>query len=230
MNPQQTWYAAEINLEGQIIIDLGANIGELSEFFWLQGKGSNTVISVEPLPQNIDLLKTKVAQHQATTWQLRQAVASNKNGDASVLYEQNTESGWNSYVLESNPPRKSKTLAVESTRLRDIHPSPNVIKVDIEGHEYAVLFDSVATMPSIHTWAVELHMRPDYPLEKVTKLFELNGYKVCAAGMNPKQPNVWQSIPINTKLTWQQIPAAKKNPDGSEFKSLHIIAKRDLNG
>lgn len=229
LTPQQKWYANEINLRNQIIVDLGANIGEQSEFFWLQGKGQNIVISVEPLPENIKQLEIKLKKHKTKAWHIVQAVVNDSNNPTRVLFQQDTESGWNSVVIGDDKLASKNIRPVKSQRLSDIHPEPTVVKIDIEGHEYVVLNDAVATMPSIHSWAVELHMRKEYPLEDTLKLFEENGFTIFAAGIDPKNPSVWQSIPISSALTWNQIPVAKINPNGSVFKSLHIIAKRKTN-
>jgi FkbM family methyltransferase len=230
LTPQQKWYASEINLRNQVIVDLGANVGEQSEFFWLQGKGQNIVISVEPLSENIKQLNRKIKKHKTKAWQLVQAVVNNTNNPTRVLFQQDTESGWNSVVIDDEKLASKNIIPVRSQRLSDIHPEPTVVKIDIEGHEYVVLNDAVATMPSIHSWAVELHMRKEYPLEGALKLFEENGFTIFAAGTDPANPGVWKSIPISSALTWNQIPVAKINPDGSVFKSLHIIAKRKANG
>jgi FkbM family methyltransferase len=230
LTPQQKWYASEMNLHNQIIVDLGANVGEQSEFFWLQGKGQNIVISVEPLPENIKQLNRKIKKHKAKAWQLVQTVVNNTNNPTRVLFQQDTESGWNSVVIDDQKVASKNIIPVKSQRLSDIHPEPTVVKIDIEGHEYVVLNDAVATMPSIHSWAVELHMREEYPLDETLKLFEENGFTIVAAGTDPTNPSVWKSIPISSALTWNQIPVAKINPNGSVFKSLHIIAKRKANG
>jgi predicted RNA methylase len=58
---QQLWYTKEIPLSDQIVLDLGANRGDLSQFFWTPGCcGSNRVMSVEPLPQNYRLIEKKI--------------------------------------------------------------------------------------------------------------------------------------------------------------------------
>lgn len=46
---------------------------------------------------------------------------------------------------------------VEVKTMRDLMPDASVIKLDIEGGEYAILPEGIYTMPKMHTWIIELH-------------------------------------------------------------------------
>ena len=45
MERQELWYAANLPLTGEKIVDVGANVGKLSQFFWDKGGRTNEIIS-----------------------------------------------------------------------------------------------------------------------------------------------------------------------------------------
>jgi FkbM family methyltransferase len=224
---QQAWYKAEIPLKNQTIIDLGANRGVLSDFFWSIGQGSNHVISVEPLPQNYKAIQKKINKNKASQkWTLECCAVSDHSGEIEFIRSHTKKYGWNSVQASLvDHSITLETIKVPCKPLTEINAKANVIKMDIEGGEYAIIDKYIADMPSVHTWAVELHMLKDRPLEKVLSQFTEEGFSLIAAGRQANS-NKWSSIPINENLQWDQIPATSQSPDGKIFKMLHIIAKR----
>lgn len=225
---QQIWYSKELPLNNQTVVDLGANRGDLSQFFWSAGKGSNTVISVEPLPQNFKSIEKKIKKAKAKNWLLERCAVSDKAGEISMCREHSKKYGWNSVEASLMQSKESQDIiSVAAKRLEDIAENPTVVKMDIEGGEYAILDEYVAKLKSVSAWAVELHMLPDRPLAQVLMLFASNGFQIIAAGRQAHgDTGSWMSIPITSRLEWEQIPASKQFTDGTEFKMLHVIARR----
>lgn len=226
MSAQERWYSQEIHLTGETIVDLGANTGQLSEFFWRQGKNSNQIISVEPLPQNVKKIEKRIRQNKAKHWNIDPCVCSATNADLHLHVEKNKKDGWNSVVAENSLAAEEKQLCVRSKTLAQICAKPTVVKIDIEGHEYSVFDQCLADVHSVHTWAIELHMRPDRPLEQVLAQFEKLQFSLIAATSQPNKPGLWQTHKIDSSLSWKQVPAAKTLSDGAVFKMLHVIAQR----
>lgn len=228
INGQQTWYASEICLDHQIIVDVGANRGALSQFFWQQSRGTSTVISIEPLPQNYKHIRKIIERSKAQNWLLEACAISDCSGEITMTRLHSREHGWNSMVADSHVVASGlKTLSVPCKTLSDIAPQSTVIKMDIEGHEYAVLDHALKRLSHVHTWAVELHMLPDRPLEGVITQFNDQNFQVIAAGYQPgAHQGKWHSIPVYPQLHWDQIPITRQSSDGRVFKMLHIIAKR----
>lgn len=230
MEGQQHWYASEINLNNQVIADVGANVGKLSQFFWDIGDNTNTVISIEPLPQNIKRINKRITRSKAKNWRVEAVVVSDQAGECVVRSFHSPRHGWNSMVIDADADGvasdKAKDITVECRTLNELVPDATVVKVDIEGHEYAVFDQALDKLPRVHTWAIELHMVAGRPLGSVIEQFMRNGYTLIAATREVE--GRWGSVNIDAQLQWDSVPATHRAADGREFKMLHVIAKRQL--
>ncbi|HHJ16950.1 MAG TPA: FkbM family methyltransferase [Gammaproteobacteria bacterium] len=230
MEGQQHWYASEINLNNQVIADLGANVGRLSQFFWDIGADTNTVVSIEPLPQNIKRIRKRITRSKAGNWRVEAVVVSDRAGECVIRSFHSTRQGWNSMVIGADADEaasgKVKDIVVECRTLSELVPDATVVKVDIEGHEYAVFDEALDKLPRVHTWAMELHMVDGRPLGQVIGQFMQNGYTLIAATQGTG--GHWGSVNIDAQLQWDSIPAMHRLADGREFKMLHVIARRRL--
>lgn len=231
MDKQLRWYSDEINLQHQVIADVGANVGKLSQFFWDSGSGSNEVFSIEPLPQNIKRLRARIKRSKARKWSILPYAVSDTPGEVRLARFHSQLQGWNSSVLSAGAElpdiQGTREVIVQARRLTDLVPNATLVKIDIEGHEYVVIDQAIGQLNKVHTWAVELHMVPERPLESAIQQFEDHGFSVVAGTQRRGDPSGRMiSLPITPSLSWAQIPVAQVRPDGSEFKMLHIIARR----
>lgn len=228
---QQRWYRQHIPLSRQVIVDVGAHIGELSQFFWDAGQGTSRVVSIEPLAENVAHIRERIRRAGATDWTVHACAVSDRDGQARLHALRLPTGGWNS-VLRNQPSPGARGVSIRSApmqRLSALVPDATVVKLDIEGHEYAVLEDALPSLPSVHTWALELHYVAGQPLEEVLALLSEHGHRLLAAGRSAADPSgPWLSAPISPDLGWEKIPVAKLRPDGSPFKMLHVIASRDF--
>jgi hypothetical protein len=145
------------------------------------------------------------------------------------MHTLDVEYGKNSVVLPEGASTDGEIRELESKVLADIVPDAQIIKLDIEGHEYAILPDAVPALDRAEVWALELHMVEGHPLQDTLALFEQHGFTLIAAGRKRDQPDgPWVDIPITSKLTWDHIPGTPATHDGVPglFKMLHVIAKR----
>ncbi|HRI53460.1 MAG TPA: FkbM family methyltransferase [Pseudomonadota bacterium] len=220
---QQRWYRDNIPLKNQFIVDVGANVGALSQFFWEASAGTSRLISVEPLPQNVAVIRERIRLAGASAWVVEECAASGSEGAVAMGAFQLPGGGWNGVVGGT----QGSAVTVPARRLSLLVPEATVVKVDIEGHEYEVLDEALPHLVSVHTWALELHMVSGRPLEQVLAQLAARGYRLLAAGRSRSAPSgPWVSTPIPPELSWSQIPVAKTLPDGSVFKMLHVIATR----
>lgn len=221
MMDQQRWYRENILLKNQVIVDLGANVGALSQFFWEASEGTGRLISVEPLVQNVAVIRDRIKRAGASAWTVEECAASSVEGTVMIGAFRLPEGGWNGVI------GSAQGVPVPARRLSRFVPDATVVKVDIEGHEYEVLDEALPQLKFVHTWALELHMVSGRPLEQVLAQLASHGYRLLAAGRSRSAPNgPWVSTPIPTELSWAQIPVAKTLSDGSLFKMLHLIATR----
>ncbi len=221
---QQRWYKESIPLHDQVIVDVGANVGELSQFFWDASAGSSRLVSIEPLPENITLIKQRIQRAGSAAWTLEACAASGNDGETAMGVFRLPTGGVNGVIASSSGTR----IVVPTRRLSQLVPDATVVKVDIEGHEYDVLDEALPKLNAVHTWALELHMVPGRPLQGVLAQLVSYGYHLLAAGRSRSDPSgKWESAPIPPELSWEQIPIAKRHADGSVFKMLHVIATKN---
>lgn len=228
MDHQERWYSEVIQLSQQVIADVGANVGKLSQFFWEAGRGSNQVYSIEPLPVNLQYIRARIAQCHAENWHVIAEAASDRAGEVALRVRNHPAHGWNSVVSTSPATTGDSGLVVVPSRpLPDMVPAATVVKMDIEGYEYPILDQSIALLKTVHTWAVELHYVPDRPLQRVLQQFADHGFTLVAAAQTPgDRSGRWSSAVITPQLSWERIPGVRKTPAGPEFKMLHIVARR----
>lgn len=226
---QARWYAAEIPLRYQLIVDVGANVGRLSQLFWDEGGGTSEVLSIEPLRENVEALRARIAQcgtGAVGRWRVEAVAASDHDGELVLEASPETGSGWNS-VVRRDGQQTPRSRRVPCRRLSALAPDATVIKVDVEGHEYALFDEALARLPRVHTWALELHSVPERPLQAELARFVAHGFSLVAAGRHRSDPGgAWISVPIGPDLSWEQIPVARRGSDGTGFRMLHVLARR----
>lgn len=240
MDDQERWYAENIELRDQVVADVGANVGRLSQFFWEASGHTSRVVSIEPVPENVARIRERIAAAGTDRWTVVPCAASSVPGTVEMNVFRMPEGPMNSVVRAAAgtsgvggsadapaPDGTSVTADVPAKPLAELVPDATVVKVDIEGHEYPVLEQALPELSRVHTWTVELHMVAGQPLERVLQRFADHGYRVYAAGRRPDDPKgPWISAPVPTSLSWSRIPVAQVRADGSVFKMLHILAKR----
>jgi FkbM family methyltransferase len=211
MDRQEEWYAANIPLRDQVIADVGANVGRLSQFFWDASGGTSRVISIEPLMENVIAIRERIRAAGATRWTVEACAASSHSGTVSLQVEPHEAGGFNSVVAKGKGVRK-----VRCRPLSALAPDATVVKLDIEGHEYEVLEHALPRLAEqVHSWALELHQVPNRPLQPVLAAFMGNGYRLYAAGNDPAAPGgPWVSHEILPTLDWSSVPVP----------ALHVLA------
>jgi FkbM family methyltransferase len=222
LSAQQTWYAENLPLRNQVILDVGANVGKLSEFFWDAAGGTSRVISIEPLAENVARIRERIRARNASNWSVEECAASATEGSVQLAVSRTQHGAGNSAVVSRNG-----TLSAPSRRLSALAPDATIVKLDIEGHEYAVLEDSLPRLPRVNGWAVELHQVRDRPLQPVLAAFLVHGFRIFGAVRSVAEPgNRWHSVEVPPTLDWSDVPSSGKRNDGSDFKVLHILARR----
>ncbi len=222
MDQQEAWYAKHLPLKAQVIVDVGANVGRLSQFFWEQAKRTSTIVSVEPMPENAKAIEARIrAARAGNKWTLKRCAISSRDGHIKMRAVQQPW-GLNSVV----DPSETGTLTIACRRLDSLVPDATVVKVDVEGHEHELLPSAVPAMKSVRAWAVELHMIEGAPLERTLSLFADAGFRLLSPGAKKDDPEgPWVDVDVTPEWTWDRLPAARTT-SGGIFKMLHLIALR----
>lgn len=138
---------------GECWLDLGANIGAFS--VWASRKRGAHVIAVEPIAENVALLKQNVALNKANVQVLAGAVGVTA-GEMTLRYNPNTPA--RSSTFSANGIAQTVRVIGIADLIAEHHP--HGIKMDIEGGEFPIL-EAGFPLDSIRAVALEYHFRFD---------------------------------------------------------------------
>jgi FkbM family methyltransferase len=124
---------------GDVFYDIGANAG----FFSLVGThcvgGKGRVFSFEPLPSNADAVEEIFAINDLTNCHLIRAAVTDHGGQVSFSTSDDSSTA---HITSVSTRMKKETFSVPALTLDDFiqkFPSPNLMKIDVEGAELLVL-------------------------------------------------------------------------------------------
>ncbi len=122
---------------GDTVYDIGANMGYVSLSLAKRVGLSGQVIAFEPVPQNIDLLRTNIENNQLRNVQVFEVAASDRCGEGVIRISENLSTA--SLIWHRNSPSAVElvvqTVAIDDlVEARDL-PEPKFVKVDVEGAE-----------------------------------------------------------------------------------------------
>ncbi len=120
--------------------DIGANLG-LHGLTVAKLRPDVQVECFEPNPAMSDIIIAAISQNLLTNVKVHQVALSDRDGD-SVLHTHPGNLGMSSLYLWSESPRAQPINILVKTARTIVDtgvPSPNVIKLDVEGHEELVL-------------------------------------------------------------------------------------------
>ncbi len=222
LDHQVAWYLAELDLQGAVYVDGGANEGALLSALWKAAGGGFTVHAVEPLRENVEAITARMPH--GAGWTVHAVVLTDADAPRQVRTEDDGLSGHNCVVLSGGAGDRE----VPGRRLSALVPDATIVKLDVEGHEYVILDEAMDALPNLRAWAIEFHMSQGRPLQAALGALARRGFRLRAAGRSPADPDgPWIGFDVPSTLHWGQIPVAGKNADGSAFKMVHIIAVRE---
>jgi FkbM family methyltransferase len=161
-------------MPGDVVYDVGGHHGYHSLLASKLVGDTGKVYVFEPLPENRDAIARVVSANDCGNCTVVSVAVSDNIGRTPLFFGAD----------DSQPSiltRPGGSLMVETTTLDDFasrHQRPNLVKVDVEGAEYAVLLGArhlLATDPPL-TWVIELHTNE--VREPVRSIFDHNGYRV----------------------------------------------------
>lgn len=123
---------------GQVVYDLGANVGYVSLLFARAVGPQGQVFAFEPLPANQARLRQNLELNPGQPVQLVLAAAAEKSGRAAFALHGSDDMGR----LQTGNTSSAQTIEVETIALDDFvssHPAPHLVKIDVEGAEVLAL-------------------------------------------------------------------------------------------
>jgi FkbM family methyltransferase len=124
----------KIPIKNQIIIDVGANIGDSAIYFAL--KGAQKVIAIEPYPKNYELAKKNIELNNLQEKiKIVHAGCSNEKGVTTIDSEK--EGSWAELTTKKNGTKVKLVTLGDIIKTNNIQSA--ILKMDCEGCEYDVI-------------------------------------------------------------------------------------------
>ena len=125
------------------VYDIGANLGYYSCMMSKIVGDEGSVYSFEPIKDNVNILKENILLNKLKNIKIFNLAVSNKNELKKIYKSQNSNLNTFNKIENSNVVFENETVEVESITLEKAYElcnlPPNLIRMDIEGHEVEVL-------------------------------------------------------------------------------------------
>ncbi len=179
------------------VLDLGANVG----LFALDARSrwpNATIRSVEPDPANLAVLERCAAANAAVgTWVLVPAAAATTPGTMEFV----TGAGAESHQAVAGTGEAG--VVVPTVDALELMADADLVKIDIEGGEWALLADPRLRDVPVRALVLEHHGRlcPEFPPRATAaRLLEQAGFRTLAGGE--------EAVGVGTLWAWREPPAA----------------------
>lgn len=174
-------YYFETDVENPHIVDVGAHIG-LSVLYFKQLYPTASIKAVEPIPENLLLLKENIFWNNLKDVEVIPAAVSDETGDQEFFMD-STSDHWYStagvFRGAWSGVQSSKSVDVPIVTLDSlITQHVDLLKMDIEGLEQKVLTKSAEALSKVDRIFMEYHPVPEQNLESLTTWLQEQGYKV----------------------------------------------------
>lgn len=183
-----------------VVYDVGANVGYHTTAF---ASRARQVISFEPNPQNFALLQKNTADHDRIT--RYQAAVSNTAGTGYIGDFDPSVYGNFGHMTMTTSGVEVPCMTLDSVN----HEPPDLIKIDVEGHEYKVLQGCVHMLksrrPVVYYEAIETPNLGD--IYRMLTALDYRLYWVCVRNYNPnnflgEQENIYLDSALMSILAW----------------------------
>ena len=180
------WVLENIQLVGQHIADCGAHHGHYSIILGKGQKNRGRLLAIDPMQMNCAITEVNLLLNGIQA-RIEECAVTTVNGS---VHFSNQSNGFISH---------SGKMMVQGKKLSTLMPEANVVKLDIEGHEFDVAPQALNEMKHVHSWIVEVHPTTKHRPDDIIRLFLERGYLVNWVNRkkNVVEPyklgTVWQS-------------------------------------
>lgn len=159
--------------KGDVVYDVGAHAGYHSLFCSLLVGSTGKVCAFEPNPKNFVSMTRQLTLNSPNQVCLLPYALSDRSAVASL----DTSHGPSQGYLSSSGDIQVKARTIDSLIADGLCPVPNVIKIDVEGHEYEVLIGAMNTLRK-HKPIVLCDYNDDHTHSLVTNILGPLSYEV----------------------------------------------------
>lgn len=181
----------KIKIDSPIIIDLGCSIGyESLKLYKLYSP--KLLISVDPFEYNTKKTQELIDYQKFNySWITDCCAISNQNGQVEMSYSispTTNHSPCGGIIVDGKKYEPTHETAIVKTKtLYEIHPEPDIVKVDIEGHEWYI-WNQLLNTESIKIIFLELHGTHTIThkdmlekIEQLKKVYDLRWFRYSQA-------------------------------------------------
>lgn len=189
-------YYFETDLVSPLIFDLGAHIG-LSSLYFKMLYPQSEIIAVEPMPANVALFQENMSQNFIENVQLITQAIATHSGQV-TLYIDTSDSWYSTASFSKGAWTKDQPtvpILVPTITLKDLITQNasrpiDLLKMDIEGAEFATLCSAGAELRQIKELILEYHPQPKQDLQTMILHLQQYGLKLETKLSNSrKKPN-----------------------------------------
>jgi FkbM family methyltransferase len=232
---------------GEVVVDVGANIGYMTAVMVGRPDSSGTVMCFEPHPHVFEELMYNVAMWQrlvpGASLQCFQFGASDRAGTAILSEPPGFEQNRGLARTDSRPSEKLKSYEIATRALDEVLGDVEVIhvlKLDVEGHEAKVLAGARRLLEDHRVRDVVFEEHKKYPTES-THLVEACGYRVyrlqktflgprALPAQSERPPSSWEpssflattaperALRLLNARGWSAMRRRALRPDASEMR------------
>jgi FkbM family methyltransferase len=163
---------------GDLAVDVGANVGYMTSLMAARAGGSGSVVCFEPHPTVFEVLSRNAARWDAdgdlAAVDARRVALSSEAGTGRLQLEGDSESQFGLSSLDSSDGAAANAVEVELARFDEAFEErePGLVKVDVEGHERAVLEGAERLLESRRIRDIVFEEHAVYPAPSMTFLEE----------------------------------------------------------
>jgi FkbM family methyltransferase len=139
----------------ETVWDVGACVGTYTSFI-ANVLTTGTVVGFEPEATNRSRLRKNLVNNASARWKISSVALSDENGTC-TLSSEFVEAGGGHHYLANKPGRPVETRRGDSLRKEQGLIAPDVIKIDVQGAELAVLSGLEETLTETRSIYLEIH-------------------------------------------------------------------------
>lgn len=134
------WMAGYLR-PGDVVVDVGANIGYFSLLAAKQVGPTGRVLAFEPVPSICQRLRQNLAANAATNVEVMPIALSESSGEVEIYRGPQRNLGKSGTLPSANATSEGRVVKERGAEVidRNLWPSIRVVKIDVEGDEFAVL-------------------------------------------------------------------------------------------
>ena len=163
------------------ILDVGAHIG-LSALYFKKLYPGAEITCFEPIHSSFELLQQNIFENNLRDVSCWQLAISPSSGPLTLHIDPENTSWYSSASIRTgawNGQQATRKIEVKAATLDQITTQPiELLKLDVEGAEQAILESSQKVLPLIKQLLIEFHPGGNQSLEKISTLLEKNGYSL----------------------------------------------------